>query len=106
MDDALLVGGLECLGNLPRNRHRLGEGIGALGNSIRERRTVRELEDQNARTSLEFCDTMNRGDVRMVEGRQQAAACSNRASQSGSLDTAAGRTLMATSRPSVVSCAR
>ena len=38
MDDALLVRGLERVGNLPRDRQRSSSGIGAARDALGERR--------------------------------------------------------------------
>jgi len=47
VDDPLLVGGLEGLGNLRRDRERFVERDRPLGDAIGQSRTLDELEDES-----------------------------------------------------------
>jgi hypothetical protein len=70
MDDALLVRGLEGLGNLLRNRQRLINRDGPLRNTVCERGPFNEFHDErmNARGFLEAVDLRN---VRVIQGRER-----------------------------------
>jgi hypothetical protein len=66
MDDAALMGGLERRRNLPCDGERLLDGQPAAGESLGERRTLDELEDEAA-DAVGLLEPVNRADVRMVE---------------------------------------
>src|SRR5262249_17923057 len=69
VDDALVVRGLQGVGNLPRDRQRIAEGQTAAPEPPGERVAFDELEDKQARLS-NLLESMNRGDVRMVQRRE------------------------------------
>ncbi len=48
VDDAELVRGFKCFGDLPRNRQRLVKRNGTLRDAIGERRALNQLEDERA----------------------------------------------------------
>ena len=103
MDDALLVGGLQSLGDLLRDRQRLVEREAAPGDPVGER-----SPSTSSRTSARgvVLDPVDRGDVRMIERREHLRLAWKRARRSGSSAKASGSTLIATSRFSLVSLAR
>ena len=68
--DALLVGGLERVGDLPGDHERFIDRKRALLDPLCERHAVDQLEDQTA-DALELLETVDGGDVRMIERRQQ-----------------------------------
>ena len=76
MDDALLVRGFERLGDLPRDRERLGHWHRPSLNAIRKRLAFHELENERAHgrgdSNVGVFDAVNRADVRMIERRQHA----------------------------------
>ena len=71
MDDPFPVRRVECLGDLTRDRERLGDGQRPAGQTIGERRPFDELEDQRGH-AVRFFEPVDRADVRMVERREQA----------------------------------
>ena len=100
MDDAGLVRRFERVGDLTRDRDGFFERDGALSNALGERGSFDELED--GRVLLGAVDGSN---VRLSE----ASTCASRrnlARRSVSAAKSSGKTLIATSRPSVVSRAR
>ena len=113
VDDALLVRGLERVGNLPRDRQRLGDrrgrvhaaGSAATRDPLRERLALDQLEDQAAH-AVRLFDAVDRADVRMIQrGEHPRLALEAREPIRVGRERG-GRTLIATSRPSVASCAR
>src|SRR4029453_647497 len=70
MNDAVLVGRFERLGDLTRNRNRLIERDRSLGQAIGERRPIDELEHEGL-GSVRFLKAMDSSDIRMVEGREE-----------------------------------
>lgn len=96
MDYALLVRRLEARRDLARilNRRLDGNRTGQVG-------TLHQFHDQSA-----LLHPVHRRDVGMVERGQQLGFRSKRAMRPASDAKAEGRTLMATSRPSLVSVAR
>ena len=72
---------------------------------VRHRLTSDEFHDERP-DAVTFLDAVNGRNVGMVERSEPRASRSKRASRSGSAVNARGRILMATSRRSLVSCAR
>ena len=70
VDDALLVGRFERLRDLPRDRRRFVDRNRSVFEPIGERRSVDELEHEGLHVVRLF-EAVNRGDVRMVERREQ-----------------------------------
>jgi hypothetical protein len=71
VDDALLVRGVERVGDLPRKRERFAQQDGAGCEPIGECRAMDQLQDERpARTGV--FDPVDRGDVWMIQGRQHA----------------------------------
>ena len=69
VDDAVLVGVLEGLRDLLRDRQRFVDGDRALGDALVEGRALDQLHDQRARP-VRFFEAVDRGDVGMVERRE------------------------------------
>ncbi len=69
VDDALLVGRLERLGDLTRDRQRLLQGNRPLLQALGERRTLDQLQYERRRVRS-VLETVDRGDVGMVEGSE------------------------------------
>ena len=67
MDDPLLVGGFERLGDLLRDRQRLIDWNRALCNSVSERRPLDQFHDKRLH-SVCLLQAIDMGDVRMIEG--------------------------------------
>ena len=66
MDDVVLVRRVECVGNLSRDVQRLVERNRALGDAIRERRTVHQFHDERA-YAIGLFEAVDRRDIGMVE---------------------------------------
>ena len=66
MDDALLVRRFEGAPDLPADAHRLVERNRSLGDAIRQRWSLDELEDERGLPSVIF-ESVNGGDVGMVQ---------------------------------------
>ena len=66
MDDAVLVRGFECVGNLPRDRQRLVERDRPSRDPVGERLALDEFEDQGAH-AVRVLHPVDRCDVRMVQ---------------------------------------
>ena len=66
MDDARAMRRLERVGDLARDRQRLGDGDGAARDDLRQVFAFDELHHQRARRAL-FLDAVNRADAGMVE---------------------------------------
>jgi hypothetical protein len=111
VDDALLVRGLERLGDLPRDRDRFVRGDGAplqaLGDVLAFGQLHREEADR-ARAAVQgrLLERVEAGDVRVGERRQQLGLALEAGERLPSDAKAAGSSLRATSRPSRVSVAR
>ena len=96
MNDALLVRGVERVGNLPRDRrapHRSAAGL-------RSRRSARVAPSTSSSTSAvrpsQILQPVDRADVRMVQGREQGRASrAKRARRSGSAVKSGGSSLIA-----------
>ena len=71
MDDAFLVRGLERLRDLARDLERHVERQWSAGETIGQRRPVDELHHDGVQAAGDF-EAVNRGDVRMVQGGEQA----------------------------------
>ena len=70
MDDAFLVGSVECLGDLACNRHRVGNRQWTAREAISKGRSLDELEDQRCHT-IGFFQSIDCADVGMIERREQ-----------------------------------
>ncbi len=71
MDDPLLVGGVERVGNLPRDGQRVAHGQRPFREAIGERHAVDELEHQRGH-AIHVLETVDRADVGVIERRQYA----------------------------------
>ena len=71
MDDAFLVRGLERRRDLARDLERDVERQWSAGETIGQRRAVDELHHDGVQAAGDF-EAVNRGDVRMVQGGEQA----------------------------------
>ncbi len=72
VDDALLVGRVQRVGNLARDRQRVSQGERPARQSIGQRLTLDELEHQS-RTAIDVLEPVNRADVRVIQRRQHAS---------------------------------
>ena len=74
MDDALLVRGLERLGDLARDRERVVSGSGPAAPSPSRSASVSPSTSSStsARIALVLLEPVDRGDVRVIERREQA----------------------------------
>jgi len=110
VDDAVLVRLFQRLRDLLRDLERFVHGDRPALQAFRELFALDQLhgEEVGGRAAGERggLEPVHVGDVRVVEGRQQLASRSKRARRSPSCANAAGSTLIATSRPSLVSFAR
>src|SRR6266550_3842511 len=70
MNDALLVSRFERVGDLSRDRQRLVDRNGSASNSIGERWSLDQLQHQSL-YAVRFFKAVDRGDVRVIERRQQ-----------------------------------
>ena len=66
MNDSLLVRGFERIGNLRRDRERLGEGDRTQGDAVSERRSFDEFHHERRRTLGSF-QAVDGRDVEMVQ---------------------------------------
>ena len=66
MDDALVVGLLERLGDLPRDLERLVDGDGAAREALLEVLALDQLEGEEG-LAVRLLEPVDRGDVRVVE---------------------------------------
>ena len=105
MDDALLVRGLERLGDLACNGEGLGDRQRSALETIGERRAFDQLEDQRGH-AIGFFQSVDRADVRVIERGEQARFAREAGAAFGIGGKLGGRILMATSRPSLLSRAR
>ena len=71
MDDPFLVRRLERLGDLPRNRERLGDRQRPAREAIGKGRALDQFEDQR-RHAIDFFESVDRADVRMIERGEEA----------------------------------
>ena len=75
MDDPLRMGGVQGIGDLPGNHERFDEREWSVRKGVSQRRTFDELQDQR-REPVAFFEAVNRADMRVAEGRQDAGfAC-------------------------------
>src|SRR3954465_12867616 len=80
MDDAALMGGVEGIGDLRRDRERFFERKWAGLEPFGERRPFDELEDQGARIA-DVLDSVDRADVGMIQwGKRPGLAIEARSS--------------------------
>ena len=105
VDDAAVVRGLERLSDLAGNLERFRHGHGPADQPRGEIVSFDQLERQEE-SVVRFLETVDGGNVRRLSEASRCASRLNRARRSASRATFAGSTLMATSRPSVVSVAR
>jgi hypothetical protein len=94
MHDALLVCRFERIGDLRGDGDGFVDGQRSTGDASGEGRPVDELHHQRVAAG-DLLEAVNDGDVRMIDG---CASRSKRAARSASPLTAAGSTLIATSR--------
>ena len=114
MDDALVVGGFERIGDLPRDveRGRRSAPAPTVGRArtraraLGERLALDQLQNQDTRTSGRLLEAVDRAMLRMIERRQHPRFALEPRQPIGIGGEGGGRTLMATSRPSLVSRAR
>ena len=86
MDDAVLVRGLERLGDLARDRERLGERQRPARDARREVVALDELHHERA-DAARLLDAVDGGDVRVIERGEQLGLALKRARRSGSRRT-------------------
>ena len=72
MDDALLVRGVERFGDLPRDVSASAIAQRTALETIGERRSLDELQDERRLPPSTSSSAVDRADVRMIERRQQA----------------------------------
>ena len=70
VSDALFVGRLERIRDLPRDLDRLGHGDRSVHEAIGQRRPFDELEHE-AEHAVDVLDAVDRGDVRVIQRREQ-----------------------------------
>ena len=106
MDDALLVGGFERLGDLPRDRQRLVAAESG-PRAIRSASVVALDQFEDERVRRRRCPRSRRSpDVRMIERGQHLRFALEAREPIRIGGEGSGRTFSATSRPSFVSRAR
>jgi hypothetical protein len=66
VDDAVLVCDFQRVGDLPGNGECLVDGKGPLCDTVRQRGTLDELEDQRLR-AVAFLNAVNRRDMRIIQ---------------------------------------
>ena len=66
MNDAVLVRGIERVGNLPRDRERFSERDRSVCQAVRQRRSLDQLEDERA-DRIRLLQAVDVADVRMGE---------------------------------------
>ena len=71
MDDPALVCGFQCIGDLTRDRERVVQRKRTLGDHVRERLALDELEHQR-RAAIHVLEAVDRADVGMIQRRQHA----------------------------------
>ena len=106
MDDAELVRGFQCLGDLSGDRQRFGQRERAAGDLHRQIVPGNQLHDERADA---VCFPRRRRSRAMLGWFSAASVCASRvkrARRSRSAAKTSGRTLMATSRLSLESRAR
>lgn len=105
VNDPLFVRGVESVSDFARNLQRFFDSQRPTGDAIGECGSLDQLHDQRA-DAVGFLVSVDRCDVGMVQRRQNLRFAAE-ASQSVRIEgEAAGRILIATSRPSFESCAR
>ena len=105
VDDAAPMGGVERLGNLPREVQDPRGGDRALLDQLFDRAALEQLHCDKRLTAV-FAEFVNRTDVRMLRDDASFASRSNRASHSVDVTASVRSSLIATSRPSCRSSAR
>jgi len=71
MDDALLMRGVECPGDLARNLERIADRQRPLPQTIGERDPLDQFKHQRA-DAVGILQSIDRADMRMIERRKQA----------------------------------
>ena len=71
MNDALVVGGLQCFSDLARDGERLFDGDGPARDPIRERGPFDELQHERAHAVGRF-EAVNLRNVSMIEGGERS----------------------------------
>ena len=70
MDDPLLVGGFERLGNLPRDGQGVVEGNRSAGDALRQILTLDQFHHERPDAAV-FFEAVDVGDVRVVQRRER-----------------------------------
>ena len=89
----------------PRNRERFGNRQRPVREAIGKGGALDQLEDQGRRP-IDVLEAVDRANVRMIERGEEAGFAREAGTTLGSAVKCDGRILMATSRPSLLSCAR
>ena len=105
MDDAALVRRIERVSDLPREGERIVNRHRTLAQTLGQRVALNELQNQRRLPGVVF-DAVDRADVRMVERGEYPRLAFEAREAFRIMCNAAGRILMATSRPSLASRAR
>ena len=71
MNDAHVVGGLECIRDLPGNRQRLVDRHRTVDQPVGERRSLDQFQNQRLDTAAVF-ESVDAGDVRVAERCERA----------------------------------
>ena len=95
MNDALLVRDLKRFGNLLGNQQGFIDGYWALRDAVSERWAFDELHHQRA-GAIGLLESVDLGNVGVVERGERFGSRSKRASLSGSFANVSGSTLIAT----------
>jgi hypothetical protein len=105
VDDALVVGFLEGLGDLLRDLEGLVEGDSTARETLLEVLALDELEGEE-RPPVGLLEPVDGGDARVIERGEEVGLAPEAGESLGVLGDLGGRTLMATSRWRLVSTAR
>ena len=71
MNDAAIVGRVECLRDLPANRHRFGDADRAERDSFGECPALDEFKDEHLDARGVFFETVNLRNIRVIERGQR-----------------------------------
>ena len=85
MNDAALVGRVEPLRDLPPDRDNFGDAERVMRDSFGERHALDEFEDEHLDSRRVFFETVNLGDVRVVERRERLCFAAETRSAAGIL---------------------
>jgi hypothetical protein len=105
VDDAAAVSHLERVDQLPGERDRVGGGDRAARDTVGQRLAIHVLQ-HDAEDAAAFFDVVDRRDVRVIQRGEDAGFRFEAGAPIGSAASAAGRTLIATSRCRRLSRAR